>query len=182
MLKRLSLSVSVVLLLALTLVGCSKSAGPEQVAQSFFNALTSADWETANTLRSPSMDSSFTEPSPEDARVVNALVAKMSFEVGKATVEGEQAQVPFDMTMPDLEKLVTKFMSELLALSLTLPQDTTEEQLNTILQDKFVELLNAPELEYVTFEGTMRLQQEEGAWKVLALDGVEDFTDSDLLE
>lgn len=182
MLKRLSLSVLVVLLLALTLVGCSKSQGPEQVASQFFDALTAADWDKANSLRSPEMQSGFTRPSPEDERLVNALVKKMSFEVGKATVTGQQAQVPFDMTMPDLEKLLSAFMVELIALSSTLDQNMPEGELKQILEDKLLELLDRPELAYVTYEGTMRLQQEDGAWKVLALEGVEDFTDANLLE
>jgi len=182
MLKRLSLSVFVVLLAALTLVGCSKGPGPEQVASSFFSALTAADWEKANSFRSAEWQSGFTQPSPEDERLVNALVTKMSFEVGKATVTGQQAQVPFDMTMPDLEKLLSAFMVELIALSAELDQNTPEEELKVILEDKLLDLLERPELAYVTYEGTMRLQQEDGTWKVLALEGVEDFTNADLLD
>lgn len=184
MLKRLSLSVSVILLLALTLVGCgsSKGPGPEQVASSFFDALIAADWEKANSLRSAQMEAGFTQPSPEDERLVNALVEKMSFEVGKATVTGQQAEVPFDLTMPDLDNLLARFVLEIVTLSQTLDPNTPDDELAALLEDKLLELLDSAEQVYATYEGTMRLQQEEGAWKVLALEGVEDFTNPDQVD
>lgn len=173
MFRRLGLLVSGVLTLALVLAGCS-SAGPDTVANSFFEAVTAGDWEKANAMFSAQTDAKLTAPAEDEERIVNALFSKMTFEVGEPSVSGDVADIQFTLTMPDMDRLAAKLMNEVMpvALASAFDENMSDEQLNLMVEEKMVEILNDPALAYVTSDGTITLVKESGEWMVFSVDGL----------
>lgn len=173
--KRLALIVLIAVALALPLAGCGVGApAPVSVANSFFKAVRAADWDTVEKLSNGNNIGAFSRPPGEKERIVKALVSKMNFKVGPAVINGNQAEVKFDLTMPDVEQLMTRFVQEALPLAVTAvaSENTTEEQARQMVEDKFIEILNDPKMPKTTYPGVARLEKGAGGWKVVAVEGV----------
>ncbi|MBP2018864.1 hypothetical protein J2Z79_002279 [Symbiobacterium terraclitae] len=174
--RRFGFMVVLVLLLSALLAGCGSSGpGPKDVADQFFKAITSGNWEAAEGLLSADSGSDLAKPAAGEERIVNALMSKISYELGEAQVQGDQAVVALDLTLPDMERLSARLLSEVLPLAFSagLSEDLTDEQLDLMVEEKFVEILNDKDLAMVTYEGSVTLVKEAGGWKVLAVDGLD---------
>lgn len=171
--KRVGFPMVLALVLSVLLAGCG-SQGPEAVAESFFKALTSGDWSTVAKLQS-SRSGAFEPPTKDEERIVNALTGRMKFDLGQADIQGDEATIDVEVTMPDMERLAAAMMNELLplAFSAAFSEDMTEEQMQLLIEEKFVEILSDPNLAMRTHEAVVTLVKEADGWKVLSLDGLD---------
>lgn len=173
--RRVSFLVVLALVLSALLAGCgSSTSSPEQVATDYFGALTTGDWATVAKLQS-SRGGAFEPPTADEERIVKALTGRMAFDLGEAEVQGDEATIAVDVTMPDMDRLAVAFMDEVLPLAVeaAFSEDVSEEQLQLMVEEKFVEILNDPGLALSTYEGVVRLVKEAGGWKVLTVDGLD---------
>jgi|GEM_PF-5063032 len=173
--RRLGFMAALVLVLSLMLTACGGSAGPKDVADQFFKALTSGNWETAQGLLSADTAGALATPAKEEERIVNALMSKITYTLGEAQVQGDQAVIALQINIPDMERLAARLMGEVLpaAIGAGLSEDVTDEQLNLMIEEKFVGILNDKDLAMVTYDGTVTLVKESGSWKVLSVEGLD---------
>lgn len=172
--RRFGFMVVLVLVLSALLAGCG-SPGPKDVADQFFKAITSGKWDAAEGLLAADTASPLARPAEGEERVINALMSKISYTLGEAQVQGDQAVIDLELTMPDMERLTATLMNEVLPLALGagLAEDVSDEQMGLMVEEKFVEVLNEKDVAMVTYDGSVTLVKESGGWKVLGIDGLD---------
>lgn len=117
MLKTLKnlLGVLLILIIALSVIGCSGKK-PDASVTGFLDAIKKSDFQTASTFANKNgakEDFKFGDTNEEN--LVKALFAKMNYEIISSTVNGKNATVKTKITVPDLEKIYTKIVSDLIA-------------------------------------------------------------------
>jgi hypothetical protein len=111
--KRLAAIASVALLGAV-LSGCSSQPSPEDVAKQFVSDLQNGKWDDAQSLvANPNKD----VQKPDETAL--AIFKKDKFEVGQATINGNNASVSVHVTSPDMTQIVRGMLGDAIANALT---------------------------------------------------------------
>lgn len=170
------------ILSALLLAGCggggSEGPGPKEVADQYLKAITSADWEAAEKLAAASAKGALGRPEAGDELFVNVMMSKTSYKLGDAKVQGSNASIDLELTMPDMMQVTERLMAEVFAdLGAVFSGELSNEELEAQMTEKFEAIMNdLGDIATATYKGTMTLVKESGGWKVRTLD-VDVFND-----
>lgn len=173
------LTTALAIALLLSLVGCGTSSKPEDVVSTYCNAMKTFDTETASgCLISGGSDFGEVFTSEEegdganlaDERIIEYFksnAAKMTYEVGAATVEGDTATVPVSFTYVDASAVMSaalgEYITQAFALALSGVDETTMEELFTTI---FLEKAESTELNELTSDIVFQCEKVDDAWKI----------------
>ncbi len=153
-------------------MGCDKSKpDPTQTVTDFWNAVKSGDFQKALSYFAASVNTGELKKNlegddPQTKEMANALLAKMNMVPKSSKVEGDNATVPTEITMPDLEKLMEKIfeiVGEMMGSGMDITE-MSEEQITEMMMKKMKSLID--ELPTVTKTVDIKLVWENEAWKM----------------
>lgn len=160
------------LLLALLLtVGCSSGPPPDKVVRDFFDAMIKGDFETAAKLAGGAdieKDVLKTTKDEQGERLAKSVLARITYEVGDKKVEGDKAEVSVKVTAPDLLRITSKAMSELLPMvfAMAFSEDQSQEKSDALFQQYFENAINDPNAPMTTSDVKVKLEKKDGSWIV----------------
>ena len=169
------LAVLLVTVLIFGLVGCGGEK-PEQAVKNTFDAIKSADSETASKyidykgLLNAGETSSETSDA-ESEEMAKLILKHFDYKIISSSVDGDSATVKAEITNIDMKTVLANFISEAFALAFSgLDEETMDKQMN----DKFTELLNSKDNKTVMKEVEIKLAKKEEGWKIDMSDDLAD--------
>lgn len=175
MAKRLTAMALVLLCFSLLLVGvgCGKSGRPDpkQTITDFWNAFKSGDYQKAYSYVAASVDlgelkEELESSDPDTEKLLGEVFSKMNMVPKSSKVEGDDATVTTEVTMPDLEKLMEQ-MSQIIGGLISVETDMasmTEDQTQKLMMEKMALVIK--DLPAVTKTTDIKLSWENGDWKI----------------
>ena len=143
------------LLLCLSMLVClfaaCGSTSPKSVLAKELDALKSGKYEEAGMLG----DETFTE---EDNAMLSAMFGKLSYTLGKETVDGDKATVEVTVEMVDMSAVFANYLTEALTHMTDTDWDATGE--------RFVEMIAADDAPTATFSAVVHMTKTEEGWEI----------------
>lgn len=168
MIKRITTLLTMGLLIILFATACSSAPSPQDTVQKFFNALQQKNFEEAqsyiNGEKSP-----ITYDSEEQKEIIENFLDKINCEILSSEIKGDNATVKVKITAPDLLRIATKAISEMLPLAFATAfsdDPSSQEEMNKMLLQYFVNSLNDPNVPSVVTETTISLTKTENKWLI----------------
>ncbi|MDN5363984.1 MAG: hypothetical protein PWQ91_1045 [Eubacteriales bacterium] len=160
-----------VLLLTMLTVGCSSGVSPDKVTKDFFDAMIKGDFETAAKLTGGADIKKDVLKTPKDEqgeRLAKSILARIKYEIGDTKIEGNRAEVSVKVTAPDLLRITSKAMSELLPMTfaMALSEDQSQEKSDALFQQYFENAINDPNAPMTTSNIKVKLEKKDGSWIV----------------
>ena len=165
--------------LLLSLAGCGASSKPEDVVSTYCTAMKAFDTEAASEcLVSGELDfddvltseEEGNETSVADERIIEYFktnAAKMTYEIGTATVDDEKATVPVSFTYVDASSVMAaalaEYITQAFALALSGADEATMQELFTTI---FLEKAEGAELDEVTADVVFKCEKVDDTWKI----------------
>lgn len=163
--------------LLLSLTGCGASSKPEDVVSTYCNAMKAFDTEAASKCLvsgEPDFDDVLTSEEDganlADERIIKYFetnAAKMTYEVGTATVEGDTATVPVSFTYVDASSVMSaalgEYITQAFALAFSGADEATMEELFATI---FLEKAEAAELGELTTDVVFQCEKVDDTWKI----------------
>jgi len=161
----------VLLLVLLFTVGCSSGPSPDKVVNDFLDAMVKGDLETAVKLAGGAnieRDILKTAEDEQEERLVKSILSRVTYEVGDKKVEGDKAEVSVKITAPDLLRITSKAMSELLpmAFAMAFSEDQSQEETDTFIQQYFENAISDPNGPITTSDIKITLEKKDGSWVI----------------
>ncbi|MGI5839324.1 MAG: hypothetical protein ACOX8W_06635 [bacterium] len=165
------LLVLLILLSLLTNVGCSSVTPPDKVVDSFLTALHEGRIEDMARYVIPSEDEEAVISElddPEKANFVNMVLPKISHKINSTSIDGGNAIVKTSITAPDLLRVFTKVISEMMpllfvsAFSEDSDANNSEEMINAYLENS----LSDPNVPMTTIDADIVLKKIDGQWLI----------------
>lgn len=160
-----------ILILVISIAGCSRAPSPDDTVKSFMKALVEADYATAAKL--VDSNQSFTElvntPEEEEGKkLVEAVLAKISYQTGQSTVSGGNATVPLSITAPDLAQIVGLVIIEVMptVIALAFSGATSQEQVDTLFMASFMKHINDPSAPQLKSDISVQLVKKDNIWLI----------------
>lgn len=162
----------IVLVLLLSAVGCSSTHPPDRVVRTFLDTMVKGDFEEAAKLAGGAnmqKDVLQTTENKQSEQLARAILARVKYELGDKRVEGEKAIVNVKVTAPDLLRITSKAVGELLpmAFAMAFSQDQSQEKTDALFQQYFENAINDPNAPMVTSDVQIKLQKKDGSWVVV---------------
>ncbi len=163
--------VGALLLSLLLTAGCSSGPPPEKVTRDFFDAMIRSDFETAAKFAGGANikeDVLKTTEDEQSERLAKSILARITYEVGDKKVEGNKAEVSVKVTAPDLLRITSKAMSELLpmAFAMAFSENQSQEKTDALFQQYFENAINDPNAPMTTSDVKVKLEKKDGSWIV----------------
>jgi hypothetical protein len=109
------------LLLTVGCVGCSSGPPPDRVVKDFFGAMIKGDFEIAAKLAGGSdieKDVLKTTEDEQGEHLAKSILARITYEIGDKKVEGDKAEVSVKVTAPDILRITSNTISEVLPMAI----------------------------------------------------------------
>jgi len=168
MIKKIATLLIMGLLVILLATACSSAPPPQDTVQKFFNALQQRNFEEAqnyiNGEKSP-----ITYDSEEQKEIIENFLDKIKCEILSSEIKGDKATVKVKITAPDLLRIITKTISEMmpLAFASAFSEDpASQEEMDRMLLQHFINSLNDPNAPSVVTETTISLTKTENKWLI----------------
>ncbi|MCG8401409.1 MAG: DUF4878 domain-containing protein [Firmicutes bacterium] len=171
--KKSLLFVFIAIMAAGILVAGCGGKSPETVVKEFTTAMKAGDWEKA-ALCLENEDTTILQKdvaNEEEEKIAKQILAQATFEVGSATITGEQAIVNVKVTSIDMIRIVTGMMTELMSFALSSAFDGSGENQDNIdaMADQYLKnSISDPNAPKTTTDTTVNLIKIDGAWKISA--------------
>lgn len=113
------------------------------------------------------------EELPQNQELMNTFVKYLSIDIKKVKKDGDAATVKAKISNKDFEKIMIKYMQEVVALSIS-SNDTevTDEELENKLLQYLKDQFDSQENEILTNEVNINLVKIEGKWKIIIDDNL----------
>lgn len=113
------------------------------------------------------------EELPQNQELMNTFVKYLSIDIKKVKKDGDAATVKAKISNKDFEKIMIKYMQEVVALSIS-SNDTevTDEELENKLLQYLKNQFDSQENEILTNEVNINLVKIEGKWKIIIDDNL----------
>jgi hypothetical protein len=154
-------------------LGCGGSSRPDpkQTVTDFWNAIKAGDYNKAlsymsTTLNLDELRKSLQSDEPGQKEITDALVKKMNMVPKSSKVDGDNATVTTEVTMPDMEKLMDemfKIVGEMMESGVDITA-MSEDEITAALMAKVGKILQ--DLPTVTKTMDIKMVWEGGAWKM----------------
>jgi len=102
-------------------------------------------------------------------RLARTILSKVTtYEIGDKKVEGDKAEVSVKITAPDLLRITSKAIGELLsmAFAMAFSEGQSQEETDAFLLQYFENAINDPNAPMTTSEIKVILEKKEGSWIV----------------
>lgn len=158
--------------------GCDLLASPEKTVDKYLAAVEKMDMDTASNYvkeqATTSTGQSNINNDPEGEQILRAITQKMSHKIISSTKTGNTAQVVTSITSPDLLRIVSSVMSDLLpmAFASAFSEGSDDDNMDQLTQQYFMNALTDPNIPLTTQEVKINLIQENGKWLILADDNL----------
>lgn len=170
-------AIALSLMLVLCFVGCGESSGPDTVVKTFCDSLQAFDLTAArDCLQDPSEqeDNLVSEEelaeslgSAEFLDYLKESVAKMTYEIGETTEDGDNGTVTVTFTYSDVSPVLDAAMDDFLVEGLELALNGAEDsELEDLLYDIFMEKTESEEITTTTCDITFDCVKVDDAWKI----------------
>lgn len=175
--RHLTIILSIILILSVLLCGCSKNAdvkAAEKAVDDMFTAFVELDFETASKYIdiSKSLDLDLTDGnlSEEYKKLMQAMFKNLSYDiVSSKAVDDKTVKVTVDITNTDMVPIIKEFSSSLMMYAYTSGIMDTEETTKTVI-DILVDCLSADDLDTVTNQVEIVVENKDGNWQVKSSD------------
>lgn len=170
------LIISLILLILLLITACS-SVPPQNTIQNFFQALQQQKIEEAAKYVSGNK-APITYESEEQKQIIQSYINKLKCEVISSEVKGNEATIKVKIISPDLLRIATKAMSELLPMAFASAfsdNQSSNEEMNKMALQYFLNSLNDPNVPTTVTETDIKLVKDKGQWLIQPTD---DFTNA----
>lgn len=160
-------------ILSLSLVGCAPK--PDVTVKSFFDALQKQDLVTAKTYVNEA-DDKFKFDDAEQEKIVKSIFSKLKYEIISSSVEKDTATVKTKVIAPDLVKITTKAMSDILPIlfAQALSGNTDSKASEKMFEQYFANSLADPNVAMTTAEVDIKLikSKDKKSWVIQADDNL----------
>lgn len=160
----------------LTLAGCSLGEKPDKVVTAYCEALKNFDSEAASACVASgetSLEEGLSQEEEDNAigeqmfDYVKQQAGKLTYTVGEATVDGDQATVPVTFTYVDASAVIQETMSDYIEQGLGLAfSGASEEEIENLFIDIFNEKLSSVETGTATTDVVFPCEKVDGEWKI----------------
>lgn len=157
--------------------GCDLLASPEKTVNSYLTAIEKMDFDAASKYVKQ-QESSASETNiaddPEGEQILRAITQKMSHKIISSAKTGNTAQVVTSITSPDMLRVVSSVMSDLLpmAFASAFSESSDNDSMDQLTQQYFLNALTDPNISLTTQEVKINLIEENGKWLILADDNL----------
>ncbi len=157
--------------LTASLASCtSESGSPDKSVSGFFDAIKESDMNTASKYLSSAGDS-FTYDDEQQEKIMKNIFSKLDYEIILTEKDGETATVNVKITSPDLVKIVSEMISELMpqlfemALSGNENADQNSEEL---IEQYFDNSLSSPDVPLTSSDVEIKLSysKDKKSWLI----------------
>lgn len=165
------------LVLLLSVAGCSSTPSPDQVVKSLLDAMIKGEFEQAAELLggvSIQEDVLKTTEDEQGEKLAKNVLARVTYEIGGKKVEGNKATVSVKITAPDLLRITSKAISEIMpmAFAMAFSEDQSQEQTDALFQQYFENAISDPNAPMVTSDVDISLEKKDGSWVVILDDAL----------
>lgn len=181
--RRVSKILVLILVSVLLLSGCSTTP-PDQIVTKFFDALKSLNVEEMTTYVVEGSTEFTSELQPEDQVGVDMLktvFGKMTYTIGKVTVNGDTASVPVSVTCVDMANVFGDALSKAfgMAFATAFSEETSEDDIQVMFEEMLINALKDPDAPMTTQDVTLTMQKVQGKWLIAFDDqSSKDFTNA----
>jgi len=113
------------------------------------------------------------EELPQNQELMNTFVKYLSVDIKKVKKDGNAAIVKAKISNKDFEKIMIKYMQEVVALSISSNDaEITDEELENKLLQYLKEQFDSQENEILTNEVNINLVKVDGKWKIIIDDNL----------
>lgn len=113
------------------------------------------------------------EELPQNQELMNTFVKYLSIDIKKVKKDGDAATVKAKISNKDFEKIMIKYMQEVVALSISSNDaGITDEELENKLLQYLKDQFDSQENEILTNEVNINLVKIEGKWKIIIDDNL----------
>lgn len=161
----------VLLVLSLALPACS--APPDKTVTEFMDAMKALDKEEMAKYiileGDQSLDSALKTDDPTGAEVLRTIFDKMTYQVDKATVSGDDATAPVKITCVDMTTVIAGVMSKAmgLALATAFGDDETGMDVQAMTEQMLINALTDPNAPMTTQSVSLPLKKVQGKWLIV---------------
>ena len=140
------------LLLVITLTFTLVACGTSEAQKSLENTLKNI--QTGKILN----------PSDKDLVIIASILKKMTYQVKKVTENGNTADIEVNIKAVNLSLYMREYMATMIPLAFA---GATEEEIEENATKFFTELGNRGDLKYIETDIIVRMEKEDGKWKLV---------------
>ncbi len=173
-------AIALSLMLVLSFAGCGGSEGPDTIVKTFCDSIKAFDFAAASgCFQDPSEQEDLLTSEEELAESVGSAefvsylkesVAKMAYEIGETTEDGDNGTVTVTFTYTDVSAVLNAAMDDYLVKGLELAfSGADDSELEDLLYDIFMEKTETEETSTATCVATFDCVKVDGEWKIASL-------------
>lgn len=172
MIQKLFLKIISIMLVMATLVGCSSTPPPSKVVENFFKALQENNYQEIGKYIEGDTDKIGKFNNEDEEKLTKAITSKLKYEIVSTENKGNEATVKVKVTAPDLLKITSKTISELMgiAFATAFSDDSQQLDMEKLTQQYFLNSVSDPNAPMVTTEVDIKLIKKDNAWYIQAND------------
>lgn len=172
MIQKLFLKIISIMLVMATLVGCSSAPPPSKVVENFFKALQENNYQEIGKYIEGDTDKIGKFNNEDEEKLTKAITSKLKYEIVSTENKGNEATVKVKVTAPDLLKITSKTISELMgiAFATAFSDDSQQLDMEKLTQQYFLNSVSDPNAPMVTTEVDIKLVKKDNAWYIQAND------------
>lgn len=172
MIQKLFLKIISIMLVMAALVGCSSAPPPSKVVENFFKALQENNYQEIGKYIEGDTDKIGKFNNEDEEKLTKAITSKLKYEIVSTENKGNEATVKVKVTAPDLLKITSKTISELMgiAFATAFSDDSQQLDMEKLTQQYFLNSVSDPNAPMVTTEVDIKLIKKDNAWYIQAND------------
>jgi Predicted membrane protein len=145
---------------------------PKNVVDDFLLAVEKADFQTAGqyVVQTSDITTQLNKANtPEGEKMVKAIFPKVSHKIISSTKNGATAQVITSITSPDLLRITSSVIGQLMpvAFASAFSQNADKENINQLAEQYFMNAITDPNAPMTTNEVTINLKKQDGKWLII---------------
>jgi len=168
-LRRLISSILMVFIL-LTVVGCSSSQ-PDEIVNTFLKAAVKADYLTMAKLVRGADANIFYTPEDEGAQeVIEAILGRVTYQVGEKQISGNTATVKAKIVAPDLLRITALALPELMSMAFAMffsQEVASQDEIDALFMQYFENAIKDPEAPMVESNISIKLEKKGAGWVIV---------------
>lgn len=173
--RRLSVLVLIAFMFCIT--GCDLFAPPKNTVESFMAAVEKGDLTSAAQYVVPNGNLQGTidkSNDPESEKMIKAIFTKVSHKIVSTTKTGDKAQVTTSITSPDLLRITSTVMGQMmpLAFAAAFSEDSSQDNMDQLVEQYMMNAITDPNAPMTTTEVVINLTKQNGKWLIVADDNL----------
>lgn len=145
---------------------------PNKVVKGFLDSMIATDYEEAIKVvqgaDTDTLDDILEEDGSEE--IIDAILNRVTYQIGEQEVSGNSATVAVKITAPDLLRITTQGLSEIMSIALAAAfseEGSTEEEMNALFVQYFENAIKDPGAPMVESDIKIKLEKENSKWMIV---------------